>query len=123
MQKKGLKSDNLSQEILEHQSKRQIELELMKFRETMEERGYSDDVIETKVAEVRKKLTNQVIYFLLRFAVNFLMRCAPLAELLCIRSSKSKKTLDLISLKLMHKQLQRKGRSKISLMPWESGQV
>jgi hypothetical protein len=53
-------STNNTQEILEHQSKRQIELELMKFRETMEERGYSDDVIETKVAEVRKKLTNQV---------------------------------------------------------------
>lgn len=49
-----------AQEILEHQSKRQIELELMKFRETMEERGYGEEEIEIKVAEVRKKLTNQV---------------------------------------------------------------
>ncbi len=57
--------ENLLQEILEHQSKRQIELELMKFRETMEERGYSEDVIETKVEEVRKKLTNQVRYYIL----------------------------------------------------------
>ncbi len=53
-------SNSIWQEILEHQSKRQIELELMKFRDTMEERGYSDDVIETKVAEVRKKLKKQV---------------------------------------------------------------
>ena len=64
----------LLQEILEHQSKRQIELELMRFRETMEERGYSDDVIETKVAEVRKKLTNQVVFFI---HVLFLVLCAP----------------------------------------------
>lgn len=32
----------------------------MKFRETMEERGYGEEEIEAKVAEVRKKLVNQV---------------------------------------------------------------
>ena len=33
----------------------------MKYREQMEERGYDEDEIEIKVAEVRAKLINQVI--------------------------------------------------------------
>jgi hypothetical protein len=70
-----------AQEILEHQSKRQIELELMKFRETMEERGYGEEEIEIKVAEVRKKLTNQV-----RFHVELLSSAVLITAMAVFRS-------------------------------------
>jgi len=45
-------------EILEHERKRQIELKILQFREAMEERNYSEDEIEAKVAEIRKQLTS-----------------------------------------------------------------
>ena len=47
-----------SQDILDHQAKRKIELKLMEFRLAMEDKGYDEDVIEAKVAEVRQKLLN-----------------------------------------------------------------
>merc|ERR1712166_1697057 len=45
--------------ILEHERKRQIELKILQFRDAMEERNYSEDEIETKVAEIRKQLAEQ----------------------------------------------------------------
>jgi len=45
-------------EILEHERKRAIELKILQFREAMEERNYSEDEIETKVAEIRKQLSS-----------------------------------------------------------------
>jgi len=45
-------------EILEHERKRQIELKILQFREAMEERNYSEEEIEAKVAEIRKQLTS-----------------------------------------------------------------
>merc|ERR1711871_731715 len=44
-------------EILEHERKRAIELKILQFREAMEERNYSEEEIEKKVAEIRKQLT------------------------------------------------------------------
>jgi len=37
----------------------QVELKLMEFRLAMEERGFDDEEIEVRVAEVRKKLENE----------------------------------------------------------------
>merc|ERR1711865_209351 len=42
--------------ILEHERKRQIELKIVMFRDAMEERNYSEEEIEVKVAEIRKQL-------------------------------------------------------------------
>jgi serine/arginine repetitive matrix protein 2 len=45
-------------EILEHERKRAVELKILQFREAMEERNYSEEEIEAKVAEIRKQLTS-----------------------------------------------------------------
>ena len=59
MSKPSLASKGANQEILDHQRKRQVELKLMEFRLAMEDRGFDEDEIETRVAEVRKKLENE----------------------------------------------------------------
>eukprot|EP00657_Telonema_sp_P-1_P004590 TRINITY_DN20680_c0_g1_i1.p1 TRINITY_DN20680_c0_g1~~TRINITY_DN20680_c0_g1_i1.p1 ORF type:complete len:111 (-),score=28.13 TRINITY_DN20680_c0_g1_i1:17-349(-) len=42
--------------ILEHERKRQIELKILLFQEALEERNFSEEDIEAKVAEVRAQL-------------------------------------------------------------------
>ena len=60
MAKPSLASKEPSWEILEHQRKRQTEVKIMEFRIALEDKGVSEDVIEERVAEVRRKLESEV---------------------------------------------------------------
>lgn len=50
----GVRKPN--KEILEHDRKRQIEVKLLVLRETLEERGYTEQEIEERIGETRKGL-------------------------------------------------------------------
>eukprot|EP00960_Hanusia_phi_P019359 571640-Hanusia_phi.AAC.4 len=60
MAKPSLASKEPSWEILEHQRKRQTEVKIMEFRIALEDKGVSEEVIEERVAEVRRKLESEV---------------------------------------------------------------
>jgi serine/arginine repetitive matrix protein 2 len=48
-----------NKEILDHNKKRKIEVRCMELREKMEEQGYSDDEIESKVQDLRESLLSR----------------------------------------------------------------
>eukprot|EP00286_Rhodomonas_abbreviata_P005052 CAMPEP_0181324380 /NCGR_PEP_ID=MMETSP1101-20121128/20327_1 /TAXON_ID=46948 /ORGANISM="Rhodomonas abbreviata, Strain Caron Lab Isolate" /LENGTH=209 /DNA_ID=CAMNT_0023432549 /DNA_START=81 /DNA_END=707 /DNA_ORIENTATION=- len=58
-QKSSIANREPNKEIMDHQNKRKMELKLMEFRLAMEDRGFDEDEIEEKLAEVRKKLENE----------------------------------------------------------------
>ncbi|EKX41648.1 hypothetical protein GUITHDRAFT_88366 [Guillardia theta CCMP2712] len=62
MAKPSLASKEPSWEILEHQRKRQTEVKIMEFRIALEDKGVSEDVIEERVAEVRRKLESESMH-------------------------------------------------------------